>query len=87
MPAQRIKCPMGARTAEGALIYDENVSGKRLGANRLAQTAWRKPLGARPLGLAGRGMSGPRKAPLSGGRNDSQKTKANLSPLTGPGSR
>ena len=29
MRAERIKYPMGALTAEGALIYDENVSGKR----------------------------------------------------------
>jgi dienelactone hydrolase len=29
MRANTIKCPMGALTAEGALIYDENVSGKR----------------------------------------------------------
>ena len=29
MRADRIKYPMGAVTAEGALIYDENVSGKR----------------------------------------------------------
>ena len=29
MRAERIKYPMGAVTAEGALIYDENVSGKR----------------------------------------------------------
>ena len=27
MRAQRIKYPMGVLTAEGALIYDENVSG------------------------------------------------------------
>ena len=29
MRAQRIKYAMGALTAEGALIYDENMSGKR----------------------------------------------------------
>ena len=29
MRADKIKYPMGALTAEGALIYDENVSGKR----------------------------------------------------------
>jgi hypothetical protein len=29
MRAEIIKYPMGALTAEGALIYDENVSGKR----------------------------------------------------------
>jgi dienelactone hydrolase len=29
MRTERIKYPMGALTAEGALIYDENVSGKR----------------------------------------------------------
>ncbi|MFZ0150114.1 MAG: dienelactone hydrolase family protein [Xanthobacteraceae bacterium] len=29
MQTERIKYPMGALTAEGALIYDENVSGKR----------------------------------------------------------
>ena len=29
MRVDRIKYPMGAVTAEGALIYDENVSGKR----------------------------------------------------------
>jgi len=29
MRAERIKYPMGALTAEGALIYDENVSGRR----------------------------------------------------------
>ena len=29
MRTDRIKYPMGALTAEGALIYDENVSGKR----------------------------------------------------------
>jgi hypothetical protein len=37
MRAQRIKCPMGAPTAEGVLIYDENVSGKRLGTSALAR--------------------------------------------------
>jgi hypothetical protein len=35
MRAQRIKCRRGALTAEGALIYDENVSGKRLDAPSL----------------------------------------------------
>ena len=30
MRAEIINYPMGALTAEGALIYDENVSGKRL---------------------------------------------------------
>ena len=29
MRVERIKYPMGTLTAEGALIYDENVSGKR----------------------------------------------------------
>jgi len=29
MRAERIKYPMGALTAEGALIYDENVLGRR----------------------------------------------------------
>jgi dienelactone hydrolase len=29
MRAEKIKYPMGALTAEGALIYDENVSGRR----------------------------------------------------------
>ncbi len=29
MRTHRIKYPMGALTAEGALIYDDNVSGKR----------------------------------------------------------
>ena len=29
MQTERIKYPLGALTAEGALIYDENVSGKR----------------------------------------------------------
>jgi dienelactone hydrolase len=43
MRAEKIKYPMGALTAEGALIYDENVSGKRpavlLAPNWMGMTA------------------------------------------------
>src|ERR1700739_1899209 len=43
MQTERIKYPMGALTAEGALIYDENVSGKRpavlLAPNWMGMTA------------------------------------------------
>lgn len=71
MRAQRIKCPMGALTAEGALIYDENVSGKRLDA---------------PSFGSADGYVGSHPKHRKRGQNDSQMTKANLPSLIGPGS-
>ena len=91
MRAQRIKCPMDALTAEGALIYDENVSGKRLGASVLAPAAWgqevlaKKRLDAPSFGSAD-GYIGSHPKHRKRGQNDSQMTKANLPSLIGPGS-
>jgi hypothetical protein len=55
MRAQRIKCPMGALTAEGVLIYDENVSGKRLGTSVLTPAR----------SVRRRGTSGPTQSAVS----------------------
>jgi hypothetical protein len=72
MRAQRIKCPMGALTAEGVLIYDENVSGKRLGTSALARF--------------GGGYVGSHAKRRKRIRNDGQVIEANPRSLIGHGS-